>query len=145
MKKNISTKAVLSLVGLGLLGSAGMVSAKGFNMPNLTPAEIATMQTTMFQKQATLLGISIDKVKAAWVEGKTLEEIATANGITKDQLAQKIKDERSVQMKAHLKALVDQGVITQAQADSRLATMSKIMSNKSRMDGRGMAHGWFGL
>ncbi len=145
MKKNISTKAILSLVGLGLLGSASLVSAKGPVMQNLTPAEIATRQSEMFQRQATLLGISVDKIKAAWAEGKTMQELAAANGITAEQLGQKMKDERNIQMKAHLKVLVDQKVITQTQADARLAVMQKMMSNNGKTKGNNKTHGWFGF
>jgi hypothetical protein len=95
----------------------------------------------MFTQQANLLGISVDEVKSAWASGKSLNDLAKEKGITQDQLRQKMQDLRQQQMKNYLQTSVDKGVITQAQADSRL---SFVQSNQSGKLGKGMRHG-FGM
>jgi hypothetical protein len=146
MKRRLIMYAFLPVVGISLLG-AGVASAHGFGFggfggfgmgPTLSADEIATRQQSEFDNQAALLGISVDDIKAGWAEGKSLDEIATAHGITKDQLAQKMKDARTAQMKTQLQALVVKGVITQAQADSRLTAMANM---KVRMGKGGMPRG----
>ena len=145
MKRKIMAYAVApAVLGFGLLG-ANIASAHGLfaGFNNLTPIEIATKQSALFQNEATLLGISIDKVKEGWSQGKTLQQIAADNGVTADQLKQKMQDNRAAQMKSALQTLVSQGVITQAQADARLAFMQTRMQNASKGNGRG--HGMRGM
>ena len=117
---------------------------------NLTPDEIATRQTTMFQEEASLIGATTDEVKQAWASGKDFKALASEKGVTEAQLQAKIKAKRDEHMKANLATLVSKGVITQAQADSRLATLlSKISTGKKggRHAGMGMGGmmGGFGL
>jgi TRAP-type uncharacterized transport system substrate-binding protein len=102
-----------------------------------TPEEIATRQQEMFQKQADLLGISVDKVKEGWVNGKDIMTIATENGITKEQLKQKMKDAQAAAHKSELQALVAKGVITQAQADQRLKVLQDKAVGKGGRGDRG--------
>lgn len=145
MKKKLIAIAAVPVLGLGLLG-ASVASAHGW-FTNATPEEIATHQQDMFQHQADLLGVSVDVIKDGWANGKTLRQIAEENGITVDQLQQKMQVERQDQMRSHLQTLVDQGVVTQAQADTRL----KLLETKdNQFEGRGMmmhrGHmdmGWF--
>lgn len=118
--------AALPVVGLGLVGAAGVASANGFlgtgmmQSQSLTSDQIATMQQNMFQQWATLLGINVEDVKNGWAQGKNLAQIAADHNITGTQLQQKMKDARLQQMKNQLQALVSQGILTQAQADQRL-------------------------
>lgn len=114
--------------------TAGVASAHGFGSElNGTPAEI----TARFQGEAALLGVPVDEVKKAWAEGKTLFDVATAHGITKEQLAQKMKDQRTAEIKTQLQVLVTQGVITQAQADQRLAFIQAKQAKKiAKIDGK---------
>lgn len=149
MKKKYVMYAFLPVLGLGLLGAnLALANGFGFGMMNLAPDEIATRQQTMFQNEATLIGISVDDMKAGWAQGKTLQQIATDHGITADQLKQKMVDARTAQMKANLQTLVAKGVITQAQADARLAFLQTSATNGKgggRMMGRGLMHGGFGF
>jgi hypothetical protein len=129
---NITTKkaSVVSALGLMALGVAS-VSAMGFGgASNATPEEIAARQTSMFQEQATILGATVDEVKNAWAEGKDMRTLAKEKGVTEDQLQAKMKAARDAHMKTHLAALVSKGVITQAQADKRLAFMQTQPTNK---------------
>ncbi len=133
----------IPVLGLGLLSGGAAVSAAGFLGSEATPQEIATRQQTMFDKQASLLGISVDKVKDAWAAGKTLQELAAENGITEAQLQEKLVAERTAAMKAQIQALVDQGIVTQAQADQRLAYMAANPGKAKGMmgpGGRGRGH-----
>ena len=140
MKKKLFAYAVIPATALALLG-AGLVSAHGFGfgMSNLTPQQIAQNQTDRFTQEATLLGVTVDEVKAAWAKGQTLEELATSKGITADQLKTKMQELRQTQMKAQLQTLVDQGVITQDQMNQRLSFMqTQAANNKGRGFGRHM-------
>lgn len=128
----------MSLVALGAVSA----SAMGFGgMSNLTPDEIATKQSTMFQEQATLIGATVDEVKTAWAEGKDLRTLAKEKGLTDEQLKAKMTAKRDEQMKSMLTSLVTKGVITQAQADKRLATMLAQKANKKEGGKRGGMHG----
>ena len=80
-------------------------------------------------QEASVLGISLDEMKAYWAQGKNVQDIATAKGLTKEQLKAKLEAAAEAKATANLKALVDKGIITQAQADSR-ATVMKEMKAK---------------
>ena len=147
-KLKIVAYSAIPLVGLAML-SANIASAHGFDgfggmfgmrsNASGNSAEFSANLQTRFQNEANLLGISVDGVKAGWAQGKTLEEIAAANNITTDQLQQKFKDQRIANMKTNLQSLVSSGVITQAQADSRLSFMQSNLDNaKTGKGGKGM-------
>lgn len=112
---------MIPALGLGFLG-ANVASAYWMGS-NATPQETATRQSEMFQETATLLGISVDAVKEGWASGKSVSELAAENSITDEQLKTKMETVRKAKLAAHLQTLVAQGVITQAQADKRLASM----------------------
>ncbi len=63
-------------------------------------------------------------------------------GITEEQVQTRMKELQAEQMKSFLQALVDKGVITQAQADKRLGVMQNQLQN-GRMGkmGRGFPMG----
>lgn len=152
MNKKYKRASLLGILGLTVV-SVASVSAMGFGgmMGNtLTPEEIATRQTAIFQEQASLVGVSVDEVKAAWASGKDIKTLAQEKGITTDQLKAKMEAQRLLQMKTHLQALVTKGVITQAQADSRIAFMGKQSMTKGKRGngghhGGGMGMGGFGF
>lgn len=127
-----------AVLGLGIV-SVKAVSAHGFmgGWGAVSPDELATKHQTMFQEQADILGISVDDVKNAWADGKTLMELAQEKGITQEQLQTKMQELRNSQMKSQLQTLVDKGIITQAQADKRLATMQNKLSQGGHRMGRG--------
>lgn len=127
-------------MGAALLSMAPLSAAHAFDGRKPTADEIATRQNAQFQREAELLGLSVDVIKAGWAEGKNIAAIAAEHGITQDQLKQKIKDAETAEMKAHMQALVDKGVITQAQADQRLAAMQTKLAGK-RQHGPGMGRG----
>lgn len=148
----MTTKKKLAILAAGPVAAAALFGATfvsahgmGFGMfgQQLTPQQIADAQTNRFQQEANLLGVSVDDIKNAWAQGKSFQQLAQDKGITQQQLQQKMQDLRLQQMKDNLKALVDKGVITQAQADQRLQFMQTQQQNgqgKGRGFGRGM-HG----
>jgi len=120
--------AALPVAALVILG-ASTASAHGWfgfgGGPNMDPTQAAQQQADMFQKQADLLGVSVDDVKNAWAKGETIWQLAQEKGITQQQLQQKMQDQRKQQIQTMLQAMVSNGVITQAQADQRLQYMEQ--------------------
>ena len=146
IKHKIIAYAVLPILGLSILGP-GVASAMGFGWfsGSVDPDKTATRFQNMFQNQAQLLGISVDEVKTAWSDGKTIKQIMDERGITQEQVQARMKEAQLAQLNSQLKALVDKGIITQAQADKRLQAMqNQIQNGKGRKGGMGMFMG-FGL
>ena len=129
----------LILMGAGTASARGMFGIGGAS--NQTPEQTAVSQQSRFQAQANLLGISVDEVKNAWASGKTLQELATEKGVTKEQLQQKKQDLQKQHISEQLKVLVEKGVITQAQADQKLASIVKFQATKKNGKGHGYGHG----
>jgi hypothetical protein len=130
------------------LAGASVASAHGWfgGFGQAIPEEIAQRQETMFQNQAGLLGISVDDVKNAWAEGKNFREIAEEQGISQEQLQERMQDARQEQLQNRLQAMVDNGVISQEQANQRLQFMEERMANgetaKGFHRGFGQCFGW---
>ena len=152
-KIKILAYSAIPLVGLAMI-SANIASANGFDGfggrfglgAGGNSAEATANLQAKFQNEAALLGVSVDVVKNGWAQGKTIEQIATENNITVEQLQQKLKDQRLSTMKTHMQSLVSSGVITQAQADSRLSFMQTNMDKaKTAKGGRGMRGVHLGL
>ncbi len=141
-KKAFYALATLPLFSLALLGPS-VASAHGFFGSNIAPEEIATRQQEMFASDAAFLGVSVDEVKEAWAEGKHVKQLAQEKGITAEQFKAKMEIKRQEQMRAQMKALVDKGIITQAQADKRIATMKDQAAKMKDMKGKkgGMGRG----
>jgi hypothetical protein len=88
----------------GMMGRGGMMGWAGL------PDEVAE-----------LLDLSEDEIEAARQDGKSLAEIAKAQGVEKDDLVATILEARS----AALDALVKDGKLTQAQADLMAERMAE--------------------
>ncbi|MEW6610235.1 MAG: hypothetical protein AB1352_01210 [Patescibacteria group bacterium] len=131
MKKKNIIYTLIPVVALGVVLGVQAVSAHGWFglINNATPQEIASRQQVRFQQEADLLGVSVDEVKNAWAQGKTMRDLARGKGITDAQLQEKLKAQREAHMKTQLQALVDQGVITQAQGDQRFSWMTQQTGN----------------
>ncbi len=139
-KKKFAALAILPVLGLGAFATLALAETApntGAGSAVQAPADFASRTTQMFQSQADLLGASLDEVKQAWAEGKSLQELATSKGISADTLKQKMQAQRLEKEKSMLSTLVAQGVITQAQADTRLAAIQ----NGTVKGGFGRFHG----
>ena len=124
---------IYSFLTAGLIGVLGVGAASaqgwfGFGN-NISPEEMAQKQEAMFQGKAEFLGISVDEFKNAWAEGKNFKEIAEEQGITQEQLQERMRETRQERMESHLQAMVDNGIITQEQADERLRNMQEKIDN----------------
>ena len=97
---------------------------------------------------AALLGTTADELRTQLSSGKTLAEIATAKGVSQDQLIQTMMGPYS----DHLAIMVKYGYLTQAQADgmaqqarTRLQSVvtSQFKANNGFLGMGGMMRGWF--
>ena len=114
------------LVSLGILGLAGVGVASAYGwFGNLSPEDTAARFQNMFEKKAEILGITVDKFKDGWAEGKTLKDIAEEQGITQEQLQERMRERKEEYMREHLNTLVEEGVISQEQADQKLNFMQE--------------------
>lgn len=135
----------LLAVGIATLIGVNMVSAHGWfgNNANLDLETIVEKQNRMFEEKASFLGISVDKIKEYWVQGRNIKEIAEEIGIGEEVLQEKMKQARQGKTKERLQILVDNEVITQAQADQRLQFMEERFENgKMRGMGKGFGKGF---
>lgn len=134
IKQYIPYALIVPVVVLAAAG-ASIASAHGWFM-QLSPEDVALHHEQMFTQKAELLGVSVEEVKNAWAQGKTLAELAREKGISEEQLKERMHSAHKAKMQQHLKALVDQGVITQTQADQRLAVMEERMQ-EAPLHGKG--------
>ncbi len=116
------SKKYLILATIGLISlTAGSVLAHDWNgFGNSDPEQTAKHQQAMFEREANMFGISVESIKDYWAEGKTMKEIMEEVGISQEDLEAKMEQNRIQEMKSFVQILVDQGVITQDQADKRL-------------------------
>src|SRR3989344_4504161 len=119
MKKYLIITSILGAAGVTIIGiqsasaMGGGMFGFGFNN-SVTPEQVAERHQAMFQEQATLLGLTIDEVKNAWADGKTMKELMAEKNISAEQVQAKMKALHLTQLKANLKTLVEKGIITQA-------------------------------
>ena len=143
MNKQMLSYIALPVIGLGLFG-AQSASAHGMGMMggfwSSNPEEIAIRQQTMFDEQAQIFGLTVDEVKNAWAEGKSLKELANAKGVTDEQIQARLKERQTQKLKTQFKTLVDRGIVPQSQADKRLAVMQNRLNHRKQM--KRFHHGW---
>ena len=96
----------------------------GFGGSGITPAQSAANQATEFQNEASATGLSLSTIVSGWAQGESLEQIATANGVSQTQLQTDMKAFQQTQLQDELDAMVTAGTITQAQATQRLAAIA---------------------
>ena len=146
--KKASLLSLAGLASLGIMSASAMGFGGGMGMGSkLTADELATRHSEMFTQYASVLGLSVAEVKAAWAQGKNMLTLAKEKGISQTDLQAKMQALRQTEMKEHLATLVSKGVITQAQADQRLAYMkSNTNVGKGGRGGqRGMGMGMMGF
>ena len=110
----------------GFFGGAGGPGQGGFGggLNTVSPATYATTQAAQFQAEASELGLSESVIVTGWAEGESLQQIATANGISQTQLQTDLKTYEASQQNADLQALVANGTITSAQMTQYLASIA---------------------
>lgn len=126
----VGIASAAGMMGGGAGGNGGPGPAMGFGagnsiaMSSVTPAEWAADQATQFQNEATALGLSESVIISGWAQGQSLEQIATANGISSSQYKTDMETYAKSQQQADLAALVSQGTITSAQESDYLAAIA---------------------
>lgn len=122
-----------------LLLGVGISSAAAHSMfgwwGQADPATMAVEQTQRFEQQAKVLGISVEQVKEYWTKGMSPRDIIEELDLDETEIQTRMRENRQTNMKEHIQALVDQGVITQAQADARLEFMSSHEPNLGESKG----------
>jgi len=144
MKKSLIMGALL-VGGLALTG-IGVAQAMGYGFgAAMDPAEVAEKQEAMFQGQAEMFGISEDQAKDYWAQGLRPDEIAAELGISEEEMQSRMQAMHQERHQERMQILVDQGVITQEQADQKLEAMEECQASgdcQGKMgQGKGMGHG----
>ena len=150
MKRTLFAYSLIPMIGLGLFWGAhtasahgiGSIGARGFMMSgkNATPEEIAERQQSMFEKEAMILGITVNEVKEAWASGKSMTQLMEEKGLDKTAVQERMKAAQLAELKTQLQALVTKSIITQAQADTRLATIQTQIKNGPTKKDRKKGH-----
>lgn len=145
MKRKYIVYGLMPMFLLGLAGvGAATASAHGWfgRGADIDPVTAAANQTERFAQEAEVLGISVDQVKEYWAQGKNVRDIIDELNLDETAVQERMQTERLANMKAHIQTLVDQGVITQAQADQRL---EYIQNNEGKFANRGEGKGPGGM
>lgn len=114
---------VFSLAVLTIFTAIGIssVDARGFSQNNLgfNSDQMTERRVQMIENNAELLGITVEQLENYHAEGKYMFEIAEELGLDMDNFREKIELNRQNRMKERLQDLVDNGKITQEQANKR--------------------------
>ena len=102
---------IVSVVGISFVSAHGWFG--------LFKGDGAEHKGMMFEQKAALLGISVEEMKDMWAEGKNFHEIKEESGFVKGEFKMHMKEGMEERMAEHLQSLIDQGVITQEQADQK--------------------------
>lgn len=122
-KKYLLYGMIPALLGVGGLTAASAHGTFGWR-GQTDPVGMATDQTQRFEQEAEVLGIDVEKVKEYWAQGKTPRDIIEEEGLNETDIQTRMREIRQENIKKQLQSLVDQGVITQAQADARFQFMT---------------------
>lgn len=133
--------------GYGMMGNGnGMMGGYAQNgVSNIHQWMLNTggMHTLVWNGLAEALGLTPDELNAQLADGKTLAQVAEAQGVSQEQLAAALENS----VKAGLEKAVAEGVLTQQQADWMLTRMAGNYEwMLTRMDagyGAGGCHGNF--
>jgi uncharacterized protein YaiL (DUF2058 family) len=117
--------ALLSLAVAGGLAQAAAPSPSPTSKPvaAATPAraERRAVRLAVFEGEADVLGVTPKALRADLKAGQKVSDLARDKGMTKEQFAAKLV----ISVKPRLQQLVDHKVITQAQADKVIDSISK--------------------
>ncbi|NQU83032.1 MAG: hypothetical protein HQ539_03730 [Parcubacteria group bacterium] len=113
MKKTYIMIAVIVLVV-----SATGVALAGMGHKFFSPEK----QQAMLEKKAELLGMEVEELQSKLDEGQTLKEIFEEAGITKEGMWEK----KQVGLQEWMDSLVEQGKLTQEEADLKLEKMQEM-------------------
>lgn len=130
---------VYSMLGIGLFGllGVGVASADGlWGYGRMSAEDMSQRFEEMTREKSGMLGVSPEQYKQSWAEGKNFREMAEEQGISQEEIRQRMQETRQVRMEQRLQALVEEGVISQEQAQERINYMQEHMGQRAG-DGRG--------
>jgi DNA-binding phage protein len=121
-----SAAALLSLGVAGVIAQAASpattpTTAATKHSPNDARADRRAIHKAVFEAEADTLKLTPDQLLQALKDGKKVSDLANDRGMNKDQFAKAL----ATNLKPRLKTLVDNHVITQAQADKALDRIAK--------------------
>ncbi len=111
--------------GQGMMGGRGMMG--GFT------GQYGPMHTTMVDAVAEKLGLKPEDVQSRLAAGETLWQIASATGLSDDQVRTALQDAHDVA----LQKAVEAGLLTQAQADWMDQRMEQMWTTSGGMPCQG--------
>lgn len=111
----------------GSLGSKAGTAGLGFARPG---------HEAMFENKADILGLNTDELQSKLESGKTFMDIAEEQGIDPDDIHESMKE----RMSEFLDEKVQNGYLTQEEADARLEWMDEMHEQRSE-EGCGMGAG----
>lgn len=143
MNKRIRTGLVSFGLVAGSFAGAGIVSAQIDDSPAPVEteqpadapadeeraerrAERAERRAAKAQATADLLGIEVDELRAAFDEGQTLADIATANGVD----VQTVIDAKVAAKTERISTAVEEGRLTDAEAAEKLAELEERVTTR---------------
>lgn len=132
LKKAVTGSGIMLASGL-MFASAHMGGMGGGFEGGMGGDMDSTRLTARFEQDAKMLGVNVSEVKDAWADGKSIFDLAKEKGIATSTITAKMQESRAAEMKTKMDALVTSGVITQAQADKKMANM-KTMQDKMKTD-----------
>jgi hypothetical protein len=143
MKKYLTMGTLaLALFAIAGAGSASASEWFGRNKLDFDAETMAERQEEMFEQQAERLGTSVEDIKEYWAEGMTMREIMEDLGIDEEEFREERMEDQKERQEELLDALVEEGVITEEQAEQRLESLEERDANRgaddnSRPEGKG--------
>jgi len=136
MKKNIFLVLGIGFLVFSALGFLNLAEARGFGggmfgmgIMNQNNVDFSALMQQKFDSWSKILGISVDKVKNYWVQGKNLNDMIKAENLNLTDIQNRMKQIRLDNARQNLQKLVDSGIITQDQMNQRLEFMQNNSSN----------------
>src|SRR4030042_3608538 len=144
---------------LSSLFIAGTVALIGINSAQACPGTGYLMgqkylgygfdRQEMLELKAEILGITVVQLEEKLKEGKTLKQIIEELGLTWEQVRDRMYEKMQARIEERLQQMVDEGTITQEQADKKMDRLPKKYEKNNghgsafmRGFWRGMRLGW---
>ncbi|MGC8775876.1 MAG: hypothetical protein ACP5QN_00995 [Minisyncoccia bacterium] len=139
MKKNKFLILGISFLIFSALGFLNLAEAQGFGggmslgMGIVNNNDFTSFMQQKFELWSKILNIPVDQVKQYWAEGKNLNDMIKDLNLNLTDVSNRMNQIRLENWRHNLQKLVDSGIITQDQMNSRLQF---IQNNLSKNLGR---------
>ena len=125
MKKTYIMTAAVIIAATFVGVAAASVGHLGFFGRDFVDKPVGGHQV-MLEKKAEILGLDVEALQAKLNEGQTMQEIFESQGITKEDFMLKNQEQMHERMEERLNLLVEEGRITQEQANEKLKKMMEM-------------------